>query len=394
MAEKKFTFYGVDNGEAVLISLDDERHVMFGTKQRTENAEDTDKTADVHASLLKTLPKDERTNRRHISVFCLSHSHLDHCQGADRVFRLPGIKQEDSEDLIQIDELWVTAAIFDEDASGPVEAIKKEAKRRLKLYANPKSGQNPEEKGNMLVVFGKNDAIDDLKKLPSLRNPVAGEVFNRICGEVQSDWEAFMHCPFYYIIREGDEEKIDANNKSLILQIVVKDGDSSARLLIGGDAGCATWKTVNKTTKKNKNADRLKWDIFFAPHHGSYKFFTEKEHEEGHDEAQNNPDGDAMEILNRGEENAWIVCSSRPVKEDNYEDGDPPHIEGICHYREKAKDKFVCLMQHPDEDNPDPLVVRLTKNGLQMLALAAPRISTGSKTTGSPKHWGDAWICL
>ena len=115
MSDKRFTFYGVNNGQAVLVSLDDETHVMFDINQKAEDAGNDDKTADVHESLLKTLPKLEGSNRRHISVFCLSHSHLDHCQGVDRVFRLPAIKQEDADELIQIDELWVTAAIFSDE---------------------------------------------------------------------------------------------------------------------------------------------------------------------------------------------------------------------------------------------------------------------------------------
>jgi len=390
MAEKKLTFYGVDNGQAVLISLDDERHIMFDIKQRPDDVDEDDKTADVHVSLLKTLPKLKNSTRRHISVFCLSHSHLDHCQGIDRVFRLPGSKQEDDNDLIQIDELWVTAAIFNDDISGPTKHLRKEAKRRLKLYSKPESSSQAEEKGNMLVVFGKNDDVEELKKLPKLRNPNAGELFRGICGEDQTDWEIFVHCPFHYIIEDDeDNEEADRNDASLIVQAVIKDGENKARLLIGGDAGCGVWKTVNNKTKKNKNTERLQWDIFYTPHHGSYKFFTQKEHDEGREEADKNPDKDSMQILDRGDDDGWIVCSSRPIKEKNYPDKEPPHIEAINHYREKVDDdKFICLMEHPTKDDPDPLVLRLTKNGLQAKALAAASITTGKRATASPKHWG------
>ena len=389
MADKKFTFYNVDNGQAVLISLDNHRHVMFDIKQRPKNAEESDKTVDVHTSLLKTLPKIKGSKKRHISVFCLSHSHLDHCQGVDRVFRLPAIKvQEDSDDLTQIDELWVTAAIFNVDVNGQAEKIQKEAKRRLKLFKDGKDDEANQE-GNMLVVFGKNKDYSDLKHLPASRNPTAGTLFEEICGEKYSDWQLFVHCPFSYIIKENGEEKTDENNSSLIAQVTVFDGDASAQMLIGGDAGCSVWKRVNQKSKENQNADRLIWNIFFAPHHGSYKFFTEKEHEEGREEAKNNPDKDSMEILGRGESSDWIVCSSRPVKEKNYDDKDPPHIEAIGHYRDKVdKDKFVCLMEHPNEDEPDPLVLRLTEKGLQKKSYEAPAIAVGGTATGKTKQWG------
>lgn len=388
MAEKKFTFYGVDNGQAVLISLDDERHLMFDIKQKPDESENDDKTADVHSSLLKTLPKLTGSKKRHISVFCLSHSHQDHCQGVNRVFRLPGIKQEDNNDLIQIDELWVTAAIFNSDVKEPSKHIQKEAKRRLKLYSKAETSSQAEEKGHMLVVFGSNDDIEDLKKLPSSRNPKAGEIFKKICGEEQSDWETFVHCPFHYIINDDGDE--DSNNSSLILQTKMSNDDENASLLIGGDAGCSIWKRVNTQSKNNKNTDRLQWDIFFAPHHGSYKFFTEKEHEEGRKEASETPDKDSMELLDRGDDDGWIVCSSRPVKAKNYDDKDPPHIEGVNHYRNIVKDgKFICLMEHPDKDSPDPLVFRLTNNGLQLKLFAAASINIGKKATAQPKEWGN-----
>ncbi|MFH1890092.1 MAG: hypothetical protein ABIJ91_00785 [Candidatus Kuenenbacteria bacterium] len=302
------------------------------------------------------------------------------------------IKQGESDDLIQIDELWVTAAIFNDDVAEPAKYIQKEAKRRLRLYKDVKSSNKTEERGNMLVVFGHNDNVSDLKKLPKTRNPTAGDLFKRICGEEQTDWETFVHCPFHYIIKDNDNnEKPDRNDSSLVVQAVIKDGDAKAELLIGGDAGCAIWKTINRETKKYKNTADLMWDVFYAPHHGSYKFFTQKEHEEGHEEAENNPDKDSMEIIDRGNDNSWIVCSSRPIKDDNYEDGDPPHIEAIKHYKEKAaEDNFVCLMEHPDEDNPEPLVLRLTQNGLQEKAFAVASIGTGSKTIATPKKWGKA----
>jgi hypothetical protein len=301
---------------------------------------------------------------------------------------LPGIKQEDSEDLIQIDELWVTAALFTDDAGDCAQDMKKEAQRRLKLYKTADGKKKAQEKGNMLVVFGKNDKVEDLKNLPADRNLTAGTLFTSICGERQADFEAFVHCPFHYIIKDAEgKEEVDCNDSSLILQVIIEDGHKQAKMLIGGDAGCSIWKTVNRKTKENKNTDRLIWDIFCVPHHGSYKFFTQKEHEEGREEAKDNPDADSMEILNRGTSGNYIVCSSRPVKEDNYDDEDPPHIEAVDHYKEKTTN-FVCLMEYPDEDSPDPLVLRLTPGGLQKKALAAAAVITGQKAIGDTQRWG------
>jgi hypothetical protein len=130
-----------------------------------------------------------------------------------------------------------------------------------------------------------------------------------------------------------------------------------------------------------------------VPHHGSYKFFTKKLHEEGREEAEKRPAKSSMAILRSGRQSGWLVCSSRPIKEDNYSDKDPPHIEAVRHYRKTAenlgnKDHFVCLMQYPKVDAPEPLVLRLTANGLQERLFGAATITVGSKTTSHPARWG------
>lgn len=383
---KKMTFYQVDNGASVVVTLDDETHMLLDIKQKPDDTTDDDKTEDVHASLLKTLPK--RDGRRRLTVFALTHADLDHCQGFSRVFFYPG-QGEDDDELIGIDELWVTAEIFNEKLSGPAKDVQKEARRRLRLWSDKDKHADAEKLGNMLVVFGRSDS-EDLGHLPASRHPGAGTVVKSIAGQTRSDFELFVHCPFSYLL-DNDEEL--RNDTSLILQMSMTDGDSEAALLIGGDAGCKVWKTVYNKSHEQGNADRLEWDVFFVPHHGSYKFFTEKEHEEGREEAENSPAETSMGILSAGREKGWLVCSSRPVREANYEDEDPPHIEAVRHYRKRAadlgdKDHFVCLMENPSETDPSPLVLRLTPRGLQKIILGAASISIGGKATSQPSRWG------
>jgi hypothetical protein len=150
---------------------------------------------------------------------------------------------------------------------------------------------------------------------------------------------------------------------------------------------------VYNKSHQQGNEDRLEWNVFFVPHHGSYKFFTEKEHEEGREETKKNPAKTSMGILAAGRKNGWLVCSSRPVREANYEDKDPPHIEAVQHFRKCStdlgdKDHFVCLMENPSEKDPSPLVLRLTSGGLQKLILGAPSILIGGKATSEPSRWG------
>jgi len=218
MVEKKIVFYGVDNGQSALLSLDDKTNLLFDLKQKPGNADKADKTWDVKEALLKELPQDAG-GRSRLSVFCLSHADQDHCQGFGDVFLLPGQndKQED-ETLIQIDELWVTAQIFNEEYSTQAEKVQKEARRRLKLWSDPKTVSEAEKPGNMLVVFGRYEDEKGIGKLPELRHIGAGENIERICGQQRSDFFAFIHWPFKEAI---EDEEILRNEVSMVLQITV-----------------------------------------------------------------------------------------------------------------------------------------------------------------------------
>lgn len=375
MADKQISFYPVGNGFSALLNLDDDTNILFDINQYEEEERKKSKYWDIHDSLLDDLPITD--NRRRLSVLCISHAHNDHCRGVDDVFYLPG-QNEDAEELIQIDELWVPADIFTDDVEDEAEMIKKEAKRRLKLTDTGEA----ENKGNRLVVFGRKKDFSDLEKLPREQRPVAGEIFKKICGESRSDFEAFVHCPFA-------EEYDDKNNESIILQVCIKAPKGTWNyFLMGGDARCEIWGEVYDKTKTHARLERLNWDIFAAPHHGSYSFFSEKSRED----ARDNPDERSMKILDRGSEGCELVCSSRSIKEKNYTDDDPPHIQAVAHYRKTAKDKsgeFTCLMEHPDKDKPEPLVFRFTDGGPQRKSIGTvAAVAITKKASASTPRYG------
>lgn len=387
MSDKRIIFYGVDNGQSVRTALNKEINLLFDIKQKPEDADDSDKTWDIHESLLRDLPENKE-GRHHLSVFCLSHPDLDHCQGFGRVFYLPNQNDEEDEDLIQIDELWVTAQIFNEKLENQAKKVQKEARRRLKLWANNSTKTKATKPGNMLVVFGRFEDEQGLENLPEERHIGAGESFDRICGKSMSEFELFVHWPFKKAI---DDDETPRNETSLVVQMSIKEGNNVSQLLIGGDAGCEVWEEILNVSKEKKRIDRLNWDIFFCPHHGTYKFFTKKEHEEGRKEAEDDPESSSMEILSRGRKNGLLVCSSRPVREDNYDDKNPPHIEGIKHYRNTAvelgdEENFICLMEHPDQDCPKPLVVKITPNG--HVRDIEKQAIIGSSAVNTTRRWG------
>ncbi len=152
MADKQIVFYPVDNGASALLKLDEETHILFDLNQFDEETREEKNCWDVHGSLIEELPNID--GRRHLSVLCVTHADKDHCRGLDKVFCLPEQNKE-QEEMIHIDELWVTSEIFSEDVEDEGEMLQKEAKRRLELAANAISARQAQEKGNRLVVFGR-----------------------------------------------------------------------------------------------------------------------------------------------------------------------------------------------------------------------------------------------
>lgn len=357
MADKQIIFYPVDNGASALLRLDEETHILFDLNQFDEETREEKNCWDIHGSLIEELPN--VNGRRRLSVLCVTHADKDHCRGIDKVFYLPE-QNEDQKEMIHIDELWVTSEIFSEDVEDEGEMLQKEAKRRLELAANAISARQAQEKGNRLVVFGRREDLPDLNKLPREQRPTAGEIISKIAGDQRNDFEVFVHCPFMVDI---GNENVSRNDKSLIMQVSIKsDGGIWNEILIGGDANCSVWGTVYEETQRHQNMERLSWDIFMIPHHGSYRFFSE----ESREEARDNPDERSMAILDKGKEGCWLICSSRPIKSNNYEDDNPPHIQAIDHYREikkEKKGKFVCLMEEPNKVEPKPYVLRFADGG-------------------------------
>jgi hypothetical protein len=387
MSEKITRFFGVDNGQSVLVTLDESTHILLDIKQRPEDAGDDDRTQDVQAHLLKVLKDRKRDGRRWMPVFCLSHGDRDHCQGADRVFYFPGGPTD--EHLIGIDELWVVAELLREKLDGPAEVIQKEARRRLRLWADPRNHSQAELPGNRLVVFGHDEKDQQLARMPKARRPGAGDILRVVNGQVRSDFELFVHWPPRAALADPDMAR---NEKSLIGQFILRDGNAAAAFIFGGDAGCDVWRTLYRLTAYHNNWSRLDWNVFFGPHHCTYRFFTCKTGEEGRREAVENPCPECMAILKRAYNHGWVVCSSRPVRAANYDDDDPPHIEGVRHYVAAANavgGKFVCLMQNPNERTPKGLILRLTAGGLQDITeqVAATPI-LGAATVSTTTRWG------
>jgi len=131
----------------------------------------------------------------------------------------------------------------------------------------------------------------------------------------------------------------------------------------------------------------LAYDLLQTPHHCSWHSLSSDSWSELRGKAKVNPD--ARAALAQAHKGAVIVASSDPSKD---EDNDPPCIRAKREYEAIATDargEFVCVGEHPTEDDPEPLEFEIGNHGLtrKLKRMTAPAIITGA-IGGQPLRHG------
>ena len=192
---------------------------------------------------------------------------------------------------------------------------------------------------------------------------VPGTAINEINGEAKHDFSFFVHAPFK---EDTDAEDGERNDASVILQARFDvDGQEHACLaFFGGDAGCAVWRNV-----LNRSSDEdLRWDLLLAPHHVSWTFFSEDSYKDNPE-----PSDSSIAVLGKRRAGATVVGSCKPIKDDG---DNPPNPAARERYENAVgSSNFLVTSESPDEDEPLPLVFRMSANG--------PVRSGGSPSSGS-----------
>lgn len=383
MSDPCITYFPVGNGDTILMRLSDKTSVVIDCNITKDSDDETDeKRYDVHNHLLKVLKKDE-AKTPYVDAFILTHPDEDHCRGLEDVFFIgdPG-EYSDSDrkaGLIRIDELWFTPRIFSPHEGklcDTAKAFRKEAERRMNLYKDKKSERkNP---GNRLRIIGYSDnpaleGLDDIITTP-------GDYLNLINGDAKDDFSFFIHAPF----RENtDSEEDERNDTSVVLhaRFDVDGGGCAGLAFFGGDAGCAIWENI-----LDRSADGdLEWDLFLAPHHCSWSFFSEQPYKDN-----KVPSGKSLELLEKKRQGAIVVASCKPIKKD---EDNPPHYAAALQYRKVVGEKkFYVTMEHPDEKQPVPLEFEISKNGPVKVDSTKSRTIASSaavrSTIRSPQTYG------
>lgn len=356
-------FYPVGNGDTSQIILDNFRRVLFDFCHRDKAEDEDTPEIDLKAQLRRELKEAKRDN---FDVVAFTHADKDHIQGSTQFFWLQHANKYQGNDRIKIKELWVPAAMVIESASNDEQSdefviLRQEARYRLL-------------EGRDILVFSKpkelrdwlEPALKERGEKPNARDHLfvdAGTLvpgFNLVSDKV----EFFCHSPF---IEHCDGGEIVRNSAALIFNVRLQSGAEIFDYLEVGDAEWSDIEKIVTKTRKHKNADRLKWDLFNIPHHCSYKALSD---EKGDKETVPKPL--VKELLLAGRKGAYEVsCSNTiPDSKDAYDQTLPPHIQARKAYEKHLGEiggrRFLVTMEEPNAANPKPLTFEFTSDGLSL----------------------------
>ncbi len=69
------------------------------------------------------------------------------------------------------------------------------------------------------------------------------------------------------------------------------------------------------------------------------------------------------DIGNAALDPGYVVSSSDPVPARNDPGDNPPHAKAKRQYERIVPNAFLCTHEHPDEDNPEPIIFEVGQNG-------------------------------
>lgn len=351
------TFYPVDNGDCNLIEVENGPKILWDCKFRKTVENEDNKDYDVINELTasKLLKKE---GLPFVDAFILSHADKDHCHGFKDKFYLgdpADITNEDKEACkILIGELWYSPRVLiEENMSDDAVAFKEEAERRLELYrSNPVEA---DKDGNRLRIIGYADDQDLLGVAELVYVP--GTQLNYVNGKTYNNFRMFIHSPFKDMIEDADR-----NETSIAMQFRFdydKKHPNAGKLMLAGDA---EWRVWDQIMAVNKDEENLHWNLFEAPHHCSWTFFSD-------DRENGDMNQASIDFLDMREENAFIVSSSKYI---SHMDSNPPCLKAKNRYVERVgKDHFVCTGGNKNGDTPSPIRFVLEKDGFRVQADAA-----------------------
>lgn len=356
----KITFYPEGNADTCLVEPENGEMLLFDYADRHGDDEAARLRVDLSAALREKL---ETAERKGFDVVAFTHLDDDHIHGATDFFYLRHALRYQIGDRAEIDELWVpSAAITEEGLKGEAAVIRAEARHRLR-------------EGSGIRVFSRPGALEDWLAsegiaLDERRHLItdAGQRVPRRKKEIDGI-EFFSHSPFAH--RQNENELVDRNRSSLVLQTTFRYGGQDVRLFLSADSSHEALADIVSISLYHGNDDRLEWDIMKIAHHCSY---TSLGPEKGTEVTV--PVPEVAQLFEKfGQDGGILVSSSDviPTIDTNL----PPHRQAANYYKGVARERdgdFAVTMQHPKPTRPEPLVIIIDDAGATIERI----ITTGS----------------
>ena len=376
METSKITFYPVDNGGMAFIKLNDEDKTSILIDMHIRNDADNDENDEYFdvASHLRENLEINKDKIPYIDFFILTHNDDDHIKGLLNHFHLDtpdnyvDTNDKDEKKII-INETWGTSRFWKKKSdsnklSDDAKAFNKEMKRRVSLFEEKNEIQ---KKGNNIKIIGidpegKTDNLDDIVlKINQQVEIIENKLYINILGPIEQQEE------------EEESDFFEPNRNSIILQLIVNESNYANKILITGDANVVVWEYMYRIYKSKELLD---YDIMIAPHHCS-RLSVGKVNDNSFEKSK-----DAINALNNSKEGAFIISSSKPIKNN---DSDPPSKDAKDIYTKiVTDDHFLCTEEYPKENDVSPIIIELTSNGPKLVSAKSKSklLKASEKATG------------
>ena len=340
--DQGFIFWPVGTGDSTTIRVAKTVYFQLDLRHMAK-AEDRDDPAwPVIDELIRILPTLDR--KPYLSVFGLTHPDLDHCQGFEELI-----------DRVIVSELWMSPRTFreyleGEDLCDDAQAFHDEAMRRVR--ATIRAGGDP-GRGKRIRIIGYDDLLREREfaGFPRQFLTIPGQTITTLDNQdVSHLFEAFVHAPF------REDSFGDRNDCSLAFQISLYNGPGAGRSLLMGDL---SYPVIQRIFDRS-TPETLAWNVLLAPHHCSKSAMYWKE--EG-DSDENLKEHIVREMAASALNPGYVVSSSDPVPAQNTPGDNPPHAKAKRQYERIVPNEFLCTHEHPNCNNPQPIVFKVDRNG-------------------------------
>lgn len=353
----QIVFYPVGNGDTSQIILENEKRILFDFRHLKKTEAGDGPEINLKSHLKEEL---KAAKKKSFDIVAFTHSDKDHIENSTEFFELLHADKYQGEGRINIDELWVPAAMILETAANDQQSTefviwRQEARHRLK-------------EGKGIRVFSKPEKLKDWLKennltLESRRHLItdAGQIVPGLTLE-NDGVEFFCHSPFIKHVDEGEDLR---NEAALVFNVRLKVGSKTFDYLAVGDSHWEVLEDIVQITKDHGNEDRICWDLYNIPHHCSYLALSDNKGEN-----QTTPKPKIKELLLSGKEGAYLVSSSQPMEDtqSGRDQEQPPHIQAKKCYQKHLKEidgaKIVTTMEEPNSKKPEPLVFNVKSDGI------------------------------